>query len=149
QLLPGLMGLWRFYTVRGEYRIAHELAGQITRLAQNVSDPAFLLLSHFSLGFTSFRLGEFAAAREHLEQGITTYDQHNHRPDYLDAVLQGQNPGISCFAWLSWTLWHLGYPDQALARIQEACAHAHDLALPASEAFALYFAAVVHRLRRE
>jgi len=149
QLLPGLMGLWRFYTVRGEYQTAHELAGQITRLAQNVSDPAFLLLAHFSLGFTSFRLGEFAAAREHLEQGITLYDPQTHRPDHFDAALLGQNPGISCFAWLSWVLWHLGYPDQALARIQEACTLAHDLALPSSEAFALYFAAVVHRLRRE
>jgi predicted ATPase len=51
---------------------------------------------------------------------------------------------------LSWvTLWALGYPAQALARIHEALALAHELAHPFSLAFARCFAAFVAQFRRD
>jgi hypothetical protein len=43
----------------------------------------------------------------------------------------------------------LGYPDQALQRSQEALTLARELAHPFSLAYALFFAAVLHQLRRE
>jgi predicted ATPase len=50
---------------------------------------------------------------------------------------------------MAWGLWVLGYPDQALKKIQEALALAQELSRPYSLAFALYFAAGLHQLRRE
>jgi class 3 adenylate cyclase/predicted ATPase len=149
QFLPLLFGLWRFYSVRGEYQTARELAEQLMRGAQNVQDSTLLVPAHFALGFSLFRLGQLAAARRHLEQGIVLYDPEKHRPDRADAFLYGQDPMVICLSWASWALWYLGYPDQALASSQKALALAHELAHPFSLAFALHFAAVLHRLRRE
>jgi len=47
------------------------------------------------------------------------------------------------------TLWYLGYPAQALERSHEAIALAQELAHSYSLAYALYFATVLHCLRRE
>ena len=47
------------------------------------------------------------------------------------------------------SLWLLGYPDQAVASIQAALALAQQLAHPLSLTLALYWAAVLHHLRRE
>jgi predicted ATPase len=47
------------------------------------------------------------------------------------------------------SLWLLGYPDQAVASSQAALALAQQLAHPLSLTLALYWAAVLHHLRRE
>ncbi len=149
QFLPLLFGLWRFYSARGDFQTAHELAEQLLRSAQQVQDSTLLVPAHFAVGFTLFRLGELAAARRHLEQGITLYDPEKHHPDRADAFLYGQDPLVVCLSWASWALWYLGYPGQALESSRKALALAHELAHPFSLAFALQFAAVLHRLRRE
>ena len=45
------------------------------------------------LGSTLFYLGEFAPAREHLEQGIALYDPQKHDPL---AFRLRQDPGVAC-----------------------------------------------------
>jgi predicted ATPase len=55
----------------------------------------------------------------------------------------GHDPGVACRAFAAMTLWLLGYPDQALARIHEALALAHELSHPVSLAFARCWAAMV------
>ena len=47
------------------------------------------------------------------------------------------------------SLWFLGYPDQAVASMQASLTLAQQLAHPLSLAHALYWAAVLHHLRRE
>ena len=79
QLFPVLWGLWKFYLVRAELQTARELGEQLLSLAQSVQDPALLLEAHHALGWTLFLSGEFASAREHLEQGIALYDPQQHR----------------------------------------------------------------------
>jgi predicted ATPase len=46
-------------------------------------------------------------------------------------------------------LWHLGYPDQALAMSRRALALAEELSHPFTLVCVSYFAALLHRLRRE
>ena len=50
---------------------------------------------------------------------------------------------------VSWMLWYLGYPDQALARSQEAVKLAQQITHPFSLSFALGAAAMFHQFRRE
>jgi predicted ATPase len=50
---------------------------------------------------------------------------------------------------MAWTLWHLGYPDQALKKSQEALNLAQALSHPYSLAYAQLFAAIHSQLRRE
>jgi predicted ATPase len=61
----------------------------------------------------------------------------------------GQDPGVACRAIDAQTFWLLGYPDQALARLHEALALAHELSHPYSLAYARYWAAMVSQLRRD
>ncbi len=79
QLFPVLWGLWDFYLVRAELQTGHELGEQLLTLAQRVHDPVLLLEAHNALGQTLCCLGEFAPAREHIEQGIALYDPQQHR----------------------------------------------------------------------
>lgn len=146
QLFLVLHGLWRFYLVRAELQTAQELATQLLQLAQRLQDPALLLEAHWALGLTLFNLGHFVLAQEHLERSIALYDAHQH---HTHVFLYGQDPGVASLAWASWTLWWLGYPDQALKRSQEAVALAREQSYPHSLAGALDVAAQLLQFRRE
>jgi predicted ATPase len=125
---------------------ARELGDTLLRLAQRAHDPALLVVAHYALGLTSFWLGAFPAARLHLEAGIARYTPEQRR---APAFRMGQDPGVACRIYAAATLWALGYPAQALARVQEALALAHELAHPFSLAFARCFAAFVAQFRRD
>lgn len=146
QLFSVLVGLRRFYFVRGQLQTAHELGEQLLSLAQGVQDPGLLAWAHVMLGEALLCLGEFVVAREHLEQGIALYDSKQHRSL---AFLYGNDTGVACLSRMAQALWFLGYPDQALKRGHEALTLAQKLPHPFSLAFALYFAAVVYQYRRE
>jgi TOMM system kinase/cyclase fusion protein len=146
QLFPVLRGLWEFYELQGELQTARELGEQLLTLAQRVREVELLLVAHNVLGDTLVWLGEFAVAREHLEQGMALYNPQQHRSH---AFLYGYDSGVHCLSFAAWALWYLGYPDQALRRIHEALTLAQELSHPFSLAFALAFAAWLHQLRRE
>jgi class 3 adenylate cyclase/predicted ATPase len=137
QLFRVLVGLWRFYLVRGALRTARELAEQLLTLTARVHDP---------LGVTCFYLGEVTVARAHLEQAMAHYARQERRSAAARAV---QDPGVACLSYLAWTLWVLGFPDQAFTRSHEALTLAQELAHPFSLAFALHFAAILHQLHGE
>ena len=82
----------------------------------------------------------------HLEQGIALYDPQQSRSL---AFSRGTDPGVTCLSRVAWTLWMLGYPDQALTRSHEALTLAQELSHAYSLVFALHFAAVLHLCRRE
>jgi predicted ATPase len=63
--------------------------------------------------------------------------------------LFGTDLGVFCRSWTSHTLWHLGYPDQALTLSRTALAQARELLHPFSLALALSYAAILHQFRRE
>jgi predicted ATPase len=64
-------------------------------------------------------------------------------------VMAGDGPGVSGLSLAAWTLWQLGYPDQALKRGNEALALAQVLTSPFSLAFAQGFVGFLHHFRRE
>jgi predicted ATPase/DNA-binding winged helix-turn-helix (wHTH) protein len=146
QLFLVLLGLRRFYLVRAELQTARELGEQLLSLAQSVQDPSLLLEAHGALGLPLFWLGELASARAHLEQGIALYEPQQHSSHIF---LYGQDPGVLCRVYGAFALWHLGYPDQALQRIQEALILAQELSHPLSLAVALDFAAWLDQLCRK
>lgn len=116
-------------------------------LAQRLQDPALLLEAHIALGYTLYPLGEFVPAREHLEQGCALYDPQQHHS--LAFLYGGVDPGVYCLSLGAWSLWILGYPDQALKKSGEAVALAQRLSHPHSLGFALCFATELHQFRRE
>jgi hypothetical protein len=146
QLFPVLRGLWLYSNVRAEYQTAHALGEQLLALAQHVQDSTMLLAAHRALGSTLFWLGAVASAHRHFAQGMALYDAQQHRASIF---LYGEDAGVICHSITAWTLWYLGYPDQALARSHEAVTLAQQVAHPFSQVVALSAAALFHQIRRE
>jgi TOMM system kinase/cyclase fusion protein len=146
QLFQVLYGLHNFHIVRAELQTARQLSEELLTLTQHIQDPMYLLGTHWTLGGALFCLGEFAPAYEHWEQSLTLYNSQQH---HAHAFLFGWDLGVFCHAWAPHALWHLGYPDQALAMSYEGLAQAQSLAHPFSLAMALDYAAMLHQFRRE
>jgi predicted ATPase/DNA-binding SARP family transcriptional activator len=148
QLCQVLGELSIFHYVRAEHERARELGEQVLSLAQGAGDPLLVARGHWYLGFTSFCLGQYTAARAHLEQVIDLYSSEQ-QPD-LVLFLRGPDAGLSALAYVACCLWCLGYPDQALKRSQEAFALARKLDQPFSLAEVLsYGGCMFSRLLRD
>jgi class 3 adenylate cyclase/predicted ATPase/ABC-type transport system involved in cytochrome c biogenesis ATPase subunit len=146
QKFSALWGLWYFHNGRGEHRRARELGEQFLALARESQDIAFLIMAHRALCNSLHHLGELVATRAHMEHVIALYDPHQHRSL---ALRYGQDPAVTARAWGALAVWLLGYPDTALKRIEEARQLASEIGHPPSVAYALGWAAVLHRFRRE
>jgi predicted ATPase/class 3 adenylate cyclase len=142
-----LWGFWLMYNARGDYQTMRALGEDLLSLAQRLEDPDLLLEAHHALWTSLFSGGELAAARTHQEQGLRLYDPQRHRT--YAALYSGHDPGVCCRYRAAPVVWLLGFPDQAVASSQAALALAQQLAHPMSLASALYWAAVLHHLRRE
>jgi predicted ATPase len=146
QLVPVLFGLWRYYVARPQFQTARDLGETLLRLVQPVDDPALAVIAHYALGTTWLWCGALPVARTHLEEGIARYT-----PDQRHATVFriGQDPGVACRTFTAMTLWLLGSPDQAVARLHDALVLAHELSHPYSLAFARSMAAVVAQWRQD
>jgi predicted ATPase len=141
-----LLGLRRFYFMRGQLGTAHELGEQLLSLAQSLGNATHLSRAHAMQGEVLLHLGAFPQTREQCEQGMARYDPQQRRSHIL---LYGNDTetGLRISEALAW--WYLGYPDRALQRSREMVALAQELSHPFSQAIALHFAATIHQLRRE
>ena len=146
QLIPVLWGLFRWYAGRAEYERAHDIAEHFMRLAHDLHDPTLYVAAHRALGGTFVFQGELASARMHLEQSIVLYASVQDRSHVLHYAT---DHGVTCLAVLSWTLWSLGYPDQASVRSREMLTLAQELVHLQTLAFAFSTAAMFHQFRRE
>jgi predicted ATPase/DNA-binding winged helix-turn-helix (wHTH) protein len=145
ELFSALFGMWAMYLDRGEFLMASELAEQLLR-AKSAYDPALLTYARLARGVTSFWMGKFLSAREYLESAITLYDPERHRPLIYR---YGYDAGVASLAYAAWTLWLLGYSDQALKRSYEALTLAQRLSHPLNLAHAELFVGVLRQYRRE
>ncbi|WP_439364696.1 AAA family ATPase [Bradyrhizobium sp. DASA03005] len=136
QLWPVLYGQWVFHGVRAEHTAAREVADEFLRRVQDHQETSATLVAHRVSGTGSFWRGEVAAARSHLEQALALYDPERHRSL---AFLYVQDPRVAALSGISWTLFALGYPEQARARSREALDSARELAHLNTLGYALLF----------
>jgi class 3 adenylate cyclase/DNA-binding winged helix-turn-helix (wHTH) protein/predicted ATPase len=146
ELFQVLLGLWRFYLLRPQLHLARELGETLLRLAQQTDDPALAIIAHYALGMTWFYLGALPAAHMHLEEAIARYTPDQRR---VLVFRFGFEPAVVCRGFSAWTLWVLGYPEQALARLHNALALAHELSHPYSLAYARWVVAMASQFRRD
>ena len=145
-VFPVLYGLWLFYLVRADLPLAHQLSEELLGLAAQRDEPPLSVIAPLAVGVTSYFLGELLSARSHLEESMVRYTPAQRSFPLFRA---GGDPGVACHLHAALTLWSLGYPDQALARVHDGLALATALAHPFSSALALTFAAQVYQFRRE
>jgi predicted ATPase len=148
QLPQVLCGLFSFHAVRAQFAAAWDVGQHLLALAERPPDTALRMVAHFALGQTSLFQGRLVLARAHLEQGIALYDPEEHHGLSARAGFPG-DLGVFCRCFAAHTLWHLGYPDQALQGIHQALALAQERPHPFSRALALAYAAMLHQFRRE
>jgi predicted ATPase/DNA-binding SARP family transcriptional activator len=148
QLCHVLGELAVFHYVRAEHGRAREVAEEALSLAQQFGDPLLVALGHWQLGFVLFGLGEYTAARAHLQQVMSFYEPQEHHQSLVS--LRGFDASVNALSFDACCLWALGYPEQALQRSEEALALARELDHPFSLADGLCYAGCLfHAMRRD
>jgi class 3 adenylate cyclase/tetratricopeptide (TPR) repeat protein len=139
-----LRGLHHVYRAQGRLHLAREFAEQLLALAHTTEDATLLLEAHMSLGMVLVPIGEFAAALNHLEQGLAYRDAATYPllPDI-------SHPALGCLFYSGYALWYLGYPDQAQARIQAGLELAQQLVSPYHLVWGQHLGAVFYQLCRD
>ncbi len=137
-----LFGLWVNHLVRSEFRAAYEIAEDLLRRARSANDLIFSMFAHQALGDTSYSLGEFRHAREHLEMAICLSSGRRQRALGVDMEVVARS-------YAAGTIQLLGYPDQALRRAEEVVELARALSDPFSLAFANNFLTGIQLRGRE
>lgn len=133
---PVLRGLALASIGRSEIDKAYALGKELLAMAGTERDAFLMVEAHYVLGVTTFWRGEFDASRHHLQESIALYSPDNHR-DHVN--LFAQDPKVVCLSRLGYTLWHLGYPDQAIGAGEMALALADRLGHPLSLCYAINF----------
>ena len=147
RLGPALAGLWSCHLLRANYREAQALADELRALASVDPNPVLGAFAARIAGMTEVHVGDFQAARTHLEHGLTLFGADE---DHLEALrAYGTNPRVSCLAYLGRALWSLGYPDQALARNEQAVQEARARGSALDVTVALSMLSSVRQLRGE
>jgi tetratricopeptide (TPR) repeat protein len=109
-----------------------------------VEDTDLLLQAYLALGNILYYRGEPLAARADLEQAMVLYQPQQYRAHLFRYAV---DPGTTCLRNLAWTLWLLGYPDQALEKSQAALRLAQESMHPPSLVVELVYGARVHQHR--
>ncbi len=142
-----LLGICVYHFWQSELKTGRTLAEKLVRLAQNEDDSNTLLKAHSAISYAQFFQGELLAAREHLDQCADLYDIELHRDSTVR--ISGFDLGVCAHTTVAMTRWLLGYPTQAMESSTAALALARKLGDRFSLAWALDFAAMIHRWRGE
>jgi predicted ATPase len=143
QLFPVLYGTFRYYMLQAKYAKAEELGGQLVGMADQTQNPNFLVAAHRAMGGPLVYQGHHKRALPHLKKVISIEPTPELRAEayQYDVV----DPWITSHSYMSWALWLLGYPEQALEQSQQAITRAEGLKHPFSVALALSFAQWLHQ----
>ena len=135
---PILRALANLNLSAGHLRQAHALGEEILQQAQRSQDAVLMVEGGYVVGVSSFWMGWFTQARQHLKQAIRRYDPQQHS---IHVALYAQDPKVVCLCRLGRTLWYLGYPEQAERSIENSLRLAQVLGHPHSQAYAMTYAA--------
>ncbi len=144
---PILFGLWLSYLVRAKLQTARELGEQCLVMAQQQENAVLEVEAHRALGATLYYLGELKMAQAHIEAGIACYDPHQHPVHAFFHYLA--DPGMTLRSYAAPLVWCLGYPEQAVAKLQAAQRMGEERPHPFSQVVSLHFGALLYQQRRD
>jgi hypothetical protein len=128
----------------GSFRQAHRYGDQLRELAERGHDSVLTVEAYYVHGVTWFWQGDFQASRTHLEAALARYDPaqaHTHLTQY------SQDPQVICLARLAYTLWCLGFTEQAARTMQEALTRGQALGHPTTLTYTYVWAAMLAQER--
>jgi len=145
-IYPALFGVYLFELGRARHERALDLAEELLERAQQSQDSAARAAGHLVMAVSLIHMGKQTIARRHCQEALDLYDPDQHRPI---AFRYGLEIGTAVNAYCSWTLWLLGYPDQALEHGLQSLDFLERIKHPYTESRALYWNTVLHEFRRE
>jgi DNA-binding SARP family transcriptional activator/predicted ATPase len=146
EFLPLIFGLYTFNYVSANLPKAREFSVEFMNVARRQKDPAMIMVSHRLMMGPLWSMGEYGAAQKHIAEILATYDVQQHS-NLVHSY--GQDTGVVALGYQAWSLWIVGFPEQALARVQEAVTLANEVAHPLSRCYAHWLAAIIHHYRGE
>ena len=145
-IYPVLFGVYLLDLVRARYQESIDVANELLERAQHAGDSGARAAGHMALGVSLVQAGQPSLACQHFEQSLAVYDREEHLPL---AFRYGLEIGATANAYWAWSLWLLGYPDQALERSRQTLALLEQVKHPYTESRGLYWNAVLHAFRRD
>jgi class 3 adenylate cyclase/predicted ATPase len=137
------LGLEGYHFMRAEFPLALRIARQAAVMAKSVDDPMSRLQAAWASANILFHKGHGTSAVRRMDECLAQYRPEAHRRGAV------QDPGVMCLCYSAWGQWELGYPDDALKRIERVLDLARSLDHKFSLGEAWGFAANVHRYRGE
>ncbi|HET7365994.1 MAG TPA: AAA family ATPase [Burkholderiales bacterium] len=135
-----LHGLGFVLWLRGELDEARVLAERSHSLADQTGDPTVRLCACFVHGIVEHVRGRPRIARDWLEKALASAEGIDKS---APPALRAADPSVVILGLLALQLQHLGFVDQARARMREAHARARALRAPGPQAAALWFDAFI------
>jgi class 3 adenylate cyclase/tetratricopeptide (TPR) repeat protein/ABC-type transport system involved in cytochrome c biogenesis ATPase subunit len=133
---------------RGELPEALDVFTVALGLAEAAGNRPAAVNTMRAIGLLLLLMGRLVEARRIIERSIAEFDLCN-EAESLATRSSGSDAGALCMAYMCWTLWVLGYPDMAKARVGAALQRAKAIGHPHSQAYAAYYASVLHAFRSE
>src|ERR1700736_6212633 len=134
--------------IRGELPLAQETIAALLHLAEARGDRPALLNAMRGQAMIRLFMGHLTGAREAIERAVQAFDASS-EAERLAARAAGQDAGVADLALMSWALWLLGHADTAITRMDGAIQRADAISHPHSQAYACYYASILHALRGE
>jgi predicted ATPase len=136
------------HMVRGELPEMLDAITVALGLAETAGNRPAAVNASRGVGMALLFMGRLLEARQMLERSIAEFDMCDEAESLATRGL-GQDAGVAGMALMSWTLWALGYPDMARAMVGDALKRAEAIGHPHSQAYATYYASVLHAFRCE
>jgi predicted ATPase len=140
-LFSVLYGFWTTNYIAFNGDVMRELAAQFLALAEKQGAPVPLMVGHRLMGVSLLLTGGISEGRAHLDQAVALYDPAEHRPL---AMRFGVDASVAILSYRSWAVWLLGYPEAALADVEQALKYASSTGHAATSIFTLFHASFTH-----
>jgi hypothetical protein len=136
------------HTFRGELPETVDAMTVALGLAEAAGDRPAAVNAMRSAGMALLFMGRPAEGQRMLERSLAEFDICN-ETESLATRTAGQDAGVAGMSVMGWTSWALGYPDMARGSVGAALERAAAIGHPHSQAYAAYYASVLHAFCRE
>lgn len=134
-LAPAIVNLWLFNSGRGRVVEADKISGDLFRIARELDDPEVLLQARHSAWVLEMNRGLFAKGREHIEAGLSLYDEQRHA--HHRHVYAGHDPAVCALIMSAKAHWGLERSEKATCLARETVLLARQMQHAPSLAHAL------------
>jgi predicted ATPase len=142
-LFSVLYGFWFVNLAAFNGDVLHDLAKHFLELAEKRRATIPLMIGHRLVATSSQCTGDCADSRAHYDRALALYDAAKHRP-LADRF--GQDIRVAILSYRSINLWMPGYPEAALADVDQALKGARGIGHAPSLMYALAMTSITHIL---